>query len=75
MVTCNVIQPPLNGEIINLTIPYKYNENIRFRCNEGYKLIGSNTLKCLANGEWLGHMPTCEGEHLRIAHYLITHPE
>ena len=30
-----------------------------FRCNEGYSLVGRNTLYCSDEGKWNGSVPTC----------------
>ena len=31
-----------------------------FQCEQGYRIVGSNRLLCMENGNWSNHMPICE---------------
>ena len=31
-----------------------------FECAEGFKMVGSNKLRCMETGNWSNHMPVCE---------------
>ncbi|XP_068107307.1 complement component receptor 1-like protein isoform X2 [Hyperolius riggenbachi] len=41
---------------------YDVNHAITLACNEGYKLIGEETLRCRNNYQWNKQFPTCELE-------------
>jgi CUB/sushi domain-containing protein len=47
----NVIIP----EIISTT----YHSRVKFRCRDGYNLVGDPYTLCLANGSWSNEMPHC----------------
>lgn len=40
---------------------YRYMDTIHYYCNHGYKQIGNPVRVCMANGEWSGEVPVCEG--------------
>lgn len=44
----------INGDV------YKVDSEIHYKCFEGYKLVGSSTLRCLITGEWSSQKPKCE---------------
>ena len=33
---------------------------IVFECSEGFRMVGSNSLRCLETGSWSNEMPICE---------------
>lgn len=49
-----------NAERIKDQSPYVYKESVQYRCNEGYKMQGSNTTTCKVNG-WNPPPPECIG--------------
>ncbi|XP_041092081.1 membrane cofactor protein-like [Polyodon spathula] len=64
--------PPQCKEIscLNPTLPngrktagfgsdYKYKDFVSFACNEGFELLGENTVTCEENSEWHPKIPTC----------------
>ena len=58
-VTCEDPGLPTNGHHV---VSYlKFGGVANFTCNEGFKLVGPQTMRCLASGNWLGRVPTCEG--------------
>lgn len=59
-VNCPVPVIPQNGDIKDSKTSFKFGDIIRFECDQGYKLIGSDNLQCLASGSWFGNQPTCE---------------
>ena len=69
---------PQNGELINMSQynTFLFGEIIYFKCQAGYRLIGSNSLRCIASGQWLGSQPECEGKYIlkRLYHQLATRP-
>ena len=38
-----------------------------FECNEGYRMVGQDTIRCLPDGnggaEWSGSPPVCQGRY------------
>ena len=48
--------------------PYKYKYHVIFRCNDGFDLIGSDSVTCEMNG-WSPPLPECEG----MANVVLTH--
>ena len=62
--TCNIKScsdpgpAPINGGM-NGTI-YTYNSVIRYSCNDGYMVNGSEVIVCRANGTWSDGVPTCD---------------
>jgi len=59
-VNCPVPTIPENGKIKTQLTSFQYKDVIPYSCHEGYKLIGSDVLICLASGSWLGREPQCE---------------
>ena len=53
---------PINGRRNGTTT--KFGDIITFSCNDGYKLVGSAQIECVASKSWFGNIPTCEGNFL-----------
>ncbi|XP_076873481.1 P-selectin isoform X2 [Brachyhypopomus gauderio] len=39
---------------------FKLNSSCQFHCSRGYRLQGSETLQCLASGQWSSDVPQCQ---------------
>ncbi|XP_076807337.1 sushi, von Willebrand factor type A, EGF and pentraxin domain-containing protein 1-like [Clavelina lepadiformis] len=68
--SCPAIETPDNGKM-ECVESFRYRSLCRFRCDEGYKLVGSPTTRCRADLSWSGSMPkcevvTCNAEYLEI---------
>ena len=50
-----------NGRMIGSD--YSFGAIIRYECDAGYNLVGSETRSCMANAEWDGPIPLCEVVH------------
>lgn len=50
-----------NGFIVDSTRQYFYGDEARVQCYKGYKLTGSNIIKCDTNEEF-DSAPTCDGK-------------
>ncbi|KAL4622497.1 complement factor H-like [Arapaima gigas] len=48
----------LNG-VFDLTDGVEFGAVIKVVCNKGYKMVGTGSLSCTANG-WIGTIPSCE---------------
>jgi hypothetical protein len=60
-VDCGKVEPPENGAIRGrLTI---YPNKVTFSCSDGFDLIGSPELQCLASGQWSNNTPACKGKY------------
>lgn len=42
-----------------------------YKCDEGYKLIGSFTRNCLKDGSWSGKAPQCKGSKITSKFQLL----
>ena len=40
---------------------FVFKEQVRYKCRDGYRMEGSGTLTCAANGKWIGEIPVCKG--------------
>ncbi|KAI8498226.1 hypothetical protein Bbelb_241700, partial [Branchiostoma belcheri] len=55
-VECPLLSPPLNGKVTGTN---SYGDVVNFTCEPGYKLVGTSSLTCLADGTWNGNPATC----------------
>ncbi|KAM7431863.1 CUB and sushi domain-containing protein 3 [Porites harrisoni] len=39
---------------------FVFKEQVRYNCRDGYRMEGSGTLTCAANGKWIGEIPVCK---------------
>ncbi|XP_045643738.1 complement decay-accelerating factor isoform X4 [Ursus americanus] len=56
-----------NGFILDLRDTYVYQQAIKYRCKEGFTLIGENSIYCTVKGdqgEWSGPPPECKGSQI-----------
>jgi len=56
--SCGNPGTPTNGQKIGES--YQYHDVVSFKCNEGYKLVGSSSRTCKTDNNWDGVQPTCE---------------
>ena len=63
MITCEVLDPPANGEII-FTNGMLFESLAIFECDTGFSLIGTDRIECQENDEWSGQPPECIGMQL-----------
>ncbi|CAJ0930484.1 unnamed protein product, partial [Ranitomeya imitator] len=62
--TCVSIECGLYPSVPNaISIPMgnAYNDKLLFICNNGYHLIGTENITCLATGKWSQPLPQCIG--------------
>ena len=58
VVSCDPPVAPLNG-YKNVT-SQKFGDSVSFQCNQGFQMIGSASITCMATGKWSGNAPTCD---------------
>lgn len=58
-----------NGFVTDISRDYYFGDEARVQCYKGYKLTGSNIIKCSIGQEFL-NPPKCEGEHPAYLNYL-----
>ncbi|XP_041859180.1 membrane cofactor protein-like [Melanotaenia boesemani] len=60
VVTC--VSPPVvaNGSFTPVKDVYRYEDSVVYSCDDGYKLLGSETLKCKNNDTFLPDPPQCK---------------
>ncbi|XP_044882155.1 P-selectin-like isoform X1 [Mauremys mutica] len=61
-VKCPVLDSPGRGQLncTNWHGDFTYNSTCTFSCEMGFVQNGSETLQCMAQGQWTGHPPRCE---------------
>ncbi|XP_078276396.1 C4b-binding protein alpha chain-like [Rhinoraja longicauda] len=57
---CNQIYKVLHGWIENEQPVYARHDPVRYRCHRGYKLTGSETIRCTGRNEFDVPAPTCQ---------------
>lgn len=58
IVKCEILKTPANGRMQLTKLSYK--GTAKFRCEEGFKLVGSETLTCEGSGKWSDKVPFCK---------------
>ncbi|XP_003479787.1 membrane cofactor protein-like [Cavia porcellus] len=61
--SCSTPRDPLNGQVNVLNGSYELGTQIQFVCNNGFYLVGAETLHCLVKGssvEWSEEDPSCQ---------------
>ncbi|XP_029988668.1 P-selectin isoform X2 [Sphaeramia orbicularis] len=58
---CSPIFFPITGNMtcVDAVKPFSFGSQCDFTCQEGYRLVGNDTLTCLASGNWSEPLPTC----------------
>ncbi|XP_003387839.1 PREDICTED: sushi, von Willebrand factor type A, EGF and pentraxin domain-containing protein 1-like isoform X2 [Amphimedon queenslandica] len=57
-VDCGHLSSPSDGQVSVTTT--KLGGIAKYRCNDGFKLVGTTVRRCLANGQWSKDAPTCK---------------
>ncbi len=60
-VTCIVPAHPSHGFLVPSLTVYAYGQQITFHCQQGYQLIGEETVTCISLNTWSSTAPVCEG--------------
>lgn len=58
IVKCNSLKTPQNGRLILTKI--SYNGQAKFTCDDGFTLVGNESVTCLENGKWSDEVPDCK---------------
>lgn len=58
IVKCSPLKTPSNGRL-SLT-KTSFNGQAKFTCEDGFNLVGSETITCMANGNWSDSFPHCK---------------
>ena len=66
-VVCPTVARPNNGIMIGEA--NSVGSTLRFICNIGYRLVGSDTIQCLSSGRWNPNPPFCTGIDLHTFRY------
>ena len=59
VIDCGDPGTPSNGSRTGSV--FTFGGTVRYRCNQGYKLSGSDIRKCEASGRWSGNKTECKG--------------
>lgn len=60
VVTCPLLEAPVNGGINCSDAELKYNSECSFTCNEGHSLHGHEVVSCNRHGNWTQETPICQ---------------
>lgn len=55
----SIFFPTGNMTCVDTVEPFSFGSECNFSCQEGFYLIGENTITCLASGNWSKPTPTC----------------
>ncbi|XP_013396521.1 sushi, von Willebrand factor type A, EGF and pentraxin domain-containing protein 1 isoform X2 [Lingula anatina] len=58
-VTCQHPGRPAHGDVTPSAPPHDVGTRVTYKCETGYRLQGTNTRTCQANGQFDGSLPTC----------------
>jgi Sushi repeat (SCR repeat) len=61
IVKCSPLKTPSNGRLLLSKI--SYSGRAKFTCDDGFSLVGSNTITCMANGVWSDNVPRCKSNY------------
>ncbi|GAB1285628.1 P-selectin [Apodemus speciosus] len=61
-VQCQSLEAPLHGamDCIHPIAAFAFDSNCKFECQSGYRVRGSDILRCTGSGQWSEPLPTCE---------------
>uniref|UniRef100_A0A2I2YRH8 E-selectin n=1 Tax=Gorilla gorilla gorilla TaxID=9595 RepID=A0A2I2YRH8_GORGO len=62
MVECDAVTNPANGFVECFQNPgsFPWNTTCTFDCEEGFELMGAQSLQCTSSGNWDNEKPTCK---------------
>ncbi|XP_078667777.1 uncharacterized protein LOC144909589 [Branchiostoma floridae x Branchiostoma belcheri] len=58
LIQCPTLTAPTNG-VLSPTGPHTYQNRVTFTCNYGYRLYGTSSVTCRADGTWSNAVPRC----------------
>ena len=61
VVDCGKLRDPKYGEV--KVTSTKLGAKAGYRCNRGFRLVGSSTRVCQPNSQWDGKTPICKREY------------
>ena len=61
IVQCDALFDPDNGNVSTNGTGFGIGDIATYFCDDGYDLIGNDTITCQSNGSWSGSPPTCQG--------------
>lgn len=71
---CNIVQCPSPRNIANGRKTGRsstYGSIVHFSCHRGYRLVGVQSVACLADGRWNDTMPRCTGLNKHVNHQVL----
>ena len=57
---CSILTTPVDGSKVGNG--HVFESVVRFSCNAGFELFGSDVRQCQANGTWNGSLTNCFGK-------------
>ena len=68
---CPALGNPIHGFKVGGSPQYRVHSRVRFRCDDGYEMVGSEERICTITGEWTGEMPRCMGTKTKLDKVLF----
>ena len=60
IVQCDALSNPANGNVNTNGTGFDIYDTATYFCDNGYDLIGDDTITCQSDGSWSGSPPTCQ---------------
>ena len=76
--SCRQINQPDNGDFTPRQDVYLVDDTVRFTCDKGFDLVGSDFIECLDGGKWTDEEPICRSTIFLLKKkrsVLVTGPE
>lgn len=61
IVKCDALKTPANGRMQLNKLSYK--GTAKFNCEQGFQIVGNDSLTCTDKGKWSSQTPTCKSIH------------
>ncbi len=68
MIDCGPLTDPANGQV-NTSSGTTFGSTATYSCDTGYKLSGSLSRTCRADGSWSNTIPSCQSTYV-YAHFV-----
>ena len=66
MIAIQCEEPPkVAGAVMEDGGGFLFKAHVHYTCREGYRMEGTGTLTCEANGKWIGEIPACKGNFFK----------
>lgn len=64
-INCGPLPDIANGKVV-IAPDTRLGSTATYSCNAGFNLVGADTRRCQASGQWSGQEPSCERKSLGL---------